>query len=82
MHRVAPPRVRAGRPVLDLARSGRPAAVNYRVVYRWFVCWRISPFLSRQPTPESLPGNGEGAHHKKWWFCLLKSNEEKVRRDL
>jgi hypothetical protein len=28
---------------VDLAKSGRPAAVNYRVVYRWFVFWRMCP---------------------------------------
>jgi hypothetical protein len=45
---------------VDLARSGRPAAVNYRVVYRWFVCWRMCPLpLSATYAQESAGEPGE-----------------------
>src|SRR5215204_472232 len=39
---------------------------------------RSAPFLYRQPTPGSLPGVDAAPHHKKWWFCLLKSDEERA----
>jgi len=82
LHGSAPPRVRAGRRVSDLARSGRPATVNYRVVYRWFVCWRICPLPLSATYARESDGNRESAHHKKWWFCLTKIDEEMAPRNL
>ena len=46
--------------------GGRPAAVNYRVVYRCFVYWRIGPLSLDDLYVRESAGAGVGVHHKDW----------------